>query len=540
MARNAKKKTPRTTETPAATPETASVETLSLRDRVREMREIDISSIRGMKGNPKLHTERDADILDASLNDYGYVIPVAVRDVGDGTYELVDGHHRIDRIRERHRDVTRLKVIVLDVESVAEGRRILLALKHTAEWDMDALESFTRQVLADGASAKQIMDVTGLTAADVDALGEAGAAFLEGLDQPPPFDVDPAAGLAGPTTAGRAIRAEIFSDEQLEAAFFEQYRERGFPYTRLSRAECMVSINRLASMPLDGLVRTTEGYEVADLFQRHRFEATAEGMIPPLEAFNDDERLKHGIALAIKYNGTCTDGSMRSLIGLVKRAQACSNFRPGFASYMYRRFCPPGGRVLDTSTGYGGRLVGAISSCVVAEYVGIDPNPPTAEGNRRLLRFLGFDRFATLIQQPAEDVRLDAVGAASCDFAFTSPPYFRKEHYSDDDTQSWKRYPEPDAWREGFLVKMIRLTHDALKPGAHCAVNIGDVLVGGIRHPLGEWTVAAARRVGLEHVATLDFPMTRRFGSGDGGVFQRAGAKDEVATEPVFVFRRPQ
>lgn len=185
--------------------------------------------------------------------------------------------------------------------------------------------------------------------------------------------------------------------------------------------------------------------------------------------------------------------------------------------------------MLDASTGYGGRLVGFIASGINGFYIGIDPNTETHAGNLRMAQELGFSDRIELHNLPAEDVSHDVV-AGRCDFAFTSPPYFRKEHYSDEDTQSWVRYQTGDAWRDGFLAPMMALQHAALKPGCRSLVNIADVKIGSKTYPLVEWTRQAAARAGLAYERTLEFPLTRRFG---------AGMADEVATEPVLVFSKP-
>lgn len=162
-----------------------------LPDKIKRLDTIAIKQIRGFSGgNPKRRTQRDHDILDASLDQHGYVMPVAVFEAADGMFELIDGHGRIDRIRAKHGDVEQLKVLVLDVKDVAEGRRILLALKHTAEWDFTALESFVKDTLDDGASVADIMATSGLTAADLDVLGSAGEAFLDQLDNNAPHAAD--------------------------------------------------------------------------------------------------------------------------------------------------------------------------------------------------------------------------------------------------------------------------------------------------------------------------------------------------------------
>lgn len=519
-----------------------------LRDRIKRLDTISIEKIVGFSGgNPKKRTDRDRQILSSSLDEHGYLLPVAVRELDNGTFELIDGHGRIDDIKGRGL-ADEVKALVLDVNSVAEGRRVLLALKHTADWDFASLEGFVRDTLQDGTSPDTIMATSGLVASDLEALGQAGIAFLDQVQRETEAQLDASPAADKPIEApkevdeekgaARALKVKIYDDDAIAAATFEHYRQVGFPYPDPPKFECMLAINRLASMSLDQLVKTTVGYDVADKFQRHRFASSAENKRSPLDSFEDDKQLARAIELSLGFEASLSEGAIRGLIGLVKNTQACSNFRPGFAAHLYRRFCPPGGTVLDTSTGYGGRLVGAMASTTVGHYVGIDPNTPTVAGNRKLLELLDRGDFATLIELPAEDVKSakktdsakGTVAASSCDFSFTSPPYFRKEHYSEDDTQSWKRYGEPDAWREGFLLPMMALHFASLKPGARCAINIGDVLIGSTRHPLGEWTVDCAKRSGFIHETTLEFPMSRRFGSNQ---------KDEVAVEPVFIFRKP-
>ena len=514
-----------------------------LRDRIKRLDTISISNIVGFAGgNPKRRTDRDRAILSSSLDTHGYLLPVAVRELEDGRFELIDGHGRIDDIRGREL-ATEVKALVLDVASVAEGRRVLLALKHTAEWDFADLEGFVREAIADGTDVDEIMSTSGLTAQDLTVLGNAGADFLDQVQREADAKAAEPAVIVAPKEvdeekgAARALRVKIYDDDAVAEATFEHYREAGFPYPNPSRFECMLAINRLASMSMDQLIKSTVGYDVADKFQRHRFASSAENKRSPLDSFHDDKQLARAIELSLGFEASLSEGAIRGLIGLVKNTQACSNFRPGFAAHMYRRFCPAGGVVLDTSTGYGGRLVGAIASTVVSHYVGIDPNTPTVAGNRELLKYLGREDFATLLELPCEDVKAhkktasaNTIISESFDFAFTSPPYFRKEHYSDADTQSWKRYGEADAWKEGFLFPMMRLHFYGLKAGARAAINIGDVLIGSTRHPLGEWTVECGKRAGFTHEDTLEFPMSRRFGSNQ---------KDEVAVEPVFIFRKP-
>jgi len=336
------------------------------------------------------------------------------------------------------------------------------------------------------------------------------------------------AGLYAPEddAAPLDLSQDVYTQEQIIDAAFEWFRANGFPYRNLARHVSMQEINRLRRADTDKLINSNVGYHVADTYHPHRFHAAPEGMKSPYESFMDDGLLRRAMALNQEYGYTLPQDAFGQM-WVVSGTQAAANFRPGFAAYLYRQFCPDNATVLDTSTGYGGRLVGFIGSGRAGFYIGIDPNVETHAGNLRMADELGFSDKVELHNLPAEDVPHDVV-AARCDFAFTSPPYFRKEHYSEDDTQSWKRYPTGDEWRDGFLVPMMALQYVALKPGSFAIVNIADVTIKNKRYPLADWTIDAGRAVGFEFIRRDDFPLTRRFG---------AGQDDEIATEPVLIFR---
>ena len=186
--------------------------------------------------------------------------------------------------------------------------------------------------------------------------------------------------------------------------------------------------------------------------------------------------------------------------------------------------------MLDTSTGYGGRLVGFVASRVDGRYIGIDPNVLTHEGNLSLAASLGVGDRTELHNLPVEEVDVEIV-RGRCDFSFTSPPYFSKEHYSDDSTQSWVRYGHSfEAWVDGFLRPMLALTYAALKPGCSAVVNIEDVTIKTTTYPLVQATLDTAASVGLIHVGAELFEMTTRVG---------AHQDDDVATDRVLFFTRP-
>jgi hypothetical protein len=357
---------------------------------------------------------------------------------------------------------------------------------------------------------------------DPEVLGELAA----DLDLQPYFTDDELKEITGLSGDGAPPTARLYSDEQVIDAAFTHHRETGFPYRKLPLYLAMQQMNQLAATEMDSLIGTDTAYHVADTYHPHRFHAGANGMKAPFDAFGDDKLLRRALTLELS-TGKIPAGYFGAL-NIVSGTQSCSNFRPGFAAYLYRKYCKPGDTVLDTSTGYGGRLTGFLASGIAGKYIGIDPNTLTQAGNTRLAAELGFADAVELHNLPAEDVKHEVV-AGRCDFAFTSPPYFSKEIYSDEPTQSCNRYATGDAWRDGFLIPMLRLQFAALKPGSTAIVNIADVKIGSTTYPLANWTRECGQQVGFKYIRTDEFPMHRRVGK---------GMSDEVATEPVIVFEK--
>lgn len=323
-----------------------------------------------------------------------------------------------------------------------------------------------------------------------------------------------------------STNARFPQDEIIEAAF-QHFREVGFPYKKLPLHMCMQEINRLAAMPLRQLLHTSVGYAVADSYHPHRSRASANGKRSPFESFRDDKLLKRALTLQMEQESTIP-ANLTSKISIVAGTQACSNFRPGFACSLYRRFSSVGDTVLDTSTGYGGRLIGFMASGVAGRYIGIDPATETYLGNLRMSHDLGYPGQVELIHAAAEDVDKER-WANSVDFAFTSPPYFNKEIYSHEETQSWKRYQTPEEWRVGFLLPMLQLQFASLRDGAFAVINIENTKVGGAVIPLVDMTIKCGREAGFSYEGEERFTLQKRI-----GVHQ----VDAQAFERVLVFRK--
>lgn len=325
-----------------------------------------------------------------------------------------------------------------------------------------------------------------------------------------------------------APKIEVYPSEEIAQDAFTYFRQQGFPYPFLELHEQKQELNRLANLDRQSLLRSTVGYKVADTYHPHRFSAAAIKMCSPVESFADDKKLNKAIRWHMQSSNLGTD--FFGTLSIVNGTQACSNFRPAFAKYLYDEYCPKGGTVFDSSTGYGGRLVGFLASHC-GKYVGTDPNVPTYKANCEIASMLGGHKDIELFNSPIEDLETKDM-IATCDLAFTSPPYFIKEIYSTDETQSCQRYRNYDDWINKFLVAMLKQQFSVLKGGCMNIVNIEDVRVDGKLYPLVEPTIEIAKSIGFDLINVEKFELQSRTMLVDGE------KQVEEAFESVIILRK--
>jgi hypothetical protein len=452
-----------------------------------------IASLIPYARNARTHSAQQVAQIAGSLREFGWTNPVLIDEEGG----IIAGHGRV--MAATQLGMSEVPTITLSGLSKAQRQAYILLdnqLPLNAGWNEELL-------------ALELQDLKELSF-DIGLIG---------------FKDSELAKLMG-TKAQQQAQSALYTPDRIVQAAFEHFRASGFPYPSLSIHECMQDINDMRAAETESLVNSTLGYAIADTFHRHRFDGYVQGKKSPVDGFKDDKILRRILDFTLEHGRLAANFSA---ISLMSGVQACANFRPGFAAHLYRRFCEPGAAVLDTSTGYGGRLVGAIGSGVVASYTGIDPNQLTCAANLAMLAALGNPIEMQIIEQPAEDVKLKTLKRAPFDFAFTSPPYFSKEHYSEDATQSFKRYPAGQDWRDGFLAKMLALQFAALKRGAYALVNIEDVKIDGTTYPLVEW----ARECGI--AAGFGFDRIEKFPLPASNWVDQ----DAERFERVLVFRKP-
>jgi hypothetical protein len=166
----------------------------------------------------------------------------------------------------------------------------------------------------------------------------------------------------------------------------------------------------------------------------------------------------------LKKYGKITKFNIRET--LYDSCKECSIFRPTHMVVIVKLFdskC-----VLDFSSGWGDRLIGAMASNVDF-YCGVDPNPDLVNGYNDMINFFNYStkRFV-MVESPFETA---VIPKMKYDLVFTSPPFFNIEIYKKDQLQSSK-YEDEREWFEKFLKVSIKKAVSLLIPNGILALSI--------------------------------------------------------------------
>lgn len=327
-----------------------------------------------------------------------------------------------------------------------------------------------------------------------------------------------------------ACESPFVAQEIIESAAV-WFRQEGFPVPRPCPHAIMQAINTLAQTPTYKLASTTAGYRELDGYFSHRFGVPCQRRktprTTPKEAFESDTLLRVCLAKAIQCSKKIPAGYFPEL-GWTNGIQLAANFRPGFALGIYRAFCPVGGSIFDPCAGFGGRAIAAIAHSKNTRYFAFDASRKTVAAHTAMMNDIGRDGVVNVVHAAAEDVSHDAV-RGKFDMSFTCPPYFKKEHYSEDPEQASVRYDSFDSFVSGFLRPMIALQAAAVRPGGVVGIVVDDVKVAYKEHSLVAATREACLGCGLAHEQDIAYKLTKRPGAGH----------DSVSSEVCMVFRAP-
>jgi|SRR5271166_3656793 len=279
----------------------------------------------------------------------------------------------------------------------------------------------------------------------------------------------------GITLDAEAIEAMSDADKKaLVPDIFDFFRTIGFHF--FTNRNLIGEYDDLVKYVPDITVSASYGnnycIQLCKYYCKEFFSATSGNSRSIIDVFNDDKLLTYVIENRLLLNWNPKDRKENrfniSYASIVKgstasgRAPNVSFFRPSVAKLIYLKYSQENDTVYDFSAGWGGRMLGA-ASCN-RKYIGVDPL--TIPSITKLKDDLKLEN-TTLVDGCSETIQLDE---NSIDFAFSSPPYFDTEIYSQDKTQAYsqgEKYFYNTYWR-GTLEK-IKLS---LKSGKFVAINV--------------------------------------------------------------------
>ena len=250
--------------------------------------------------------------------------------------------------------------------------------------------------------------------------------------------------------------------------------------------------------------------------------------------FNNDRKLKRAINLCYKYRDEGDKSvfpiNLRRALELVNGG-TIQNFKPLNATAVWEYICPTMfGRVLDFSSGYGGRMLGAMTSGMRYHYTGIDPNTKT---------YTGLVALGELVNEViGTTYNMNCVGSEEFvakeeyDAAFSSPPYFNLEIYSDEPTQCMNKFQNRSAWFEQYVEPTLKMIHRSLAKNSVYAVNIADYKVAKEQFNIVDTWLELSAKMGFQYQEKISMMLNVRPGVGNGKL------QNGYKSEGVYIFLR--
>jgi len=248
--------------------------------------------------------------------------------------------------------------------------------------------------------------------------------------------------------------------------------------------------------------------------------------------------------------------------------QPAVNFPPLTARYLYEKYTDHIEQdeplnIYDPSSGWGGRILGAMSSLKRIHYIGTDPNTDNFIDELGITRYEYVADFFNnkaletnsfweeeqntfhIFQEGSEHIGNHPdfqQYKGNLDMVFTSPPYFDREQYSTDEEQSYKAYPQYDDWRDNFLKPTLTNAYESLRNDRYLLWNIADIKIGTDKyHPLEQDSIDIVESLGGQYKGKLKMLMTRMIGLDPSS----SGIKNSVKLngeyykyEPIFIFHK--
>ena len=466
--------------------------------------------------NPRGITKKDFDRLKKQIKKLGVYKPLVACEE-NGKYVILGGNMRLRALRELGYKEVELSI----VEAKSEKEKIEYSLS-----DNDRVGYYEEEKLAE------------LIYPELENLDL--SQFRVDINRP--VSLESIVEQFTPAINGSVIEDEINNKERVLEAGFSSSQLAYLLGKDLARVD--VKQTMLGSLSLSEAAYQFNllcagyraGYSISLLFNPHRLDIEVTGKKIP-------ERFPERDAMKIGERFVDLEKRVRRLSDVLFKVMGvgcigyhiAKEFHPLISRNLILRYYPTAKnvRVLDPCHGWGGRLIGALSTLKKIFYLGVDPCQKTSDGVRKLANFLlSAERVAAvgsqveLICAPFEEAEIEG----KFDIAITSPPYFDTEKYDPgSESQAGVRYHSYDEFENGFLRPLISKTINHLEPGAPFVINVGNTkynMLSSVRKLCGEMNLSCQ---------TIEPPVA----IGGTGIGKRTSVEEEeIAGEPFLEIKK--
>ena len=128
---------------------------MQIRDRIRELRRVRASELRPNRRNWRTHPQAQRDALCGVLAEVGYADALLVRELPDGSLELIDGHLRAETTPDAE-----VPVLILDLDDAEAAKLLALhdPLAAMAEANDEALAELIANVETENAAIQALLE----------------------------------------------------------------------------------------------------------------------------------------------------------------------------------------------------------------------------------------------------------------------------------------------------------------------------------------------------------------------------------------------
>lgn len=271
-------------------------------------------------------------------------------------------------------------------------------------------------------------------------------------------------------------------------ALFEYFREGGFPYPKYDVKElrqdwvnlCTADSKQVLANSMHQHLsnKVLYGNKIFRHFHGENFfsvKGPSKSDRSMLEAFESDKILKqvldNRLGITYKERFNMHGAMLRQGFRSTRSCFVSSIFNSMIAKHIYEKYLQGESIVFDYSMGFGQRMLGALASNKNAFYVACDPWKEVVDTNREVAEFFGKSNHIDLINVGSENFPVEKYkGYVS--LAFSSPPYFTKEIYDNNNPTQASYNKSYDEFINIWWRKTVENIEELLIKDGHLILNM--------------------------------------------------------------------